>query len=169
MVPRNREGRVVVEIGRAERQRPDERRAVTPGRGDRRNNGSGGCIAGDARIGRVKAQCQIRCRSSGPFVAPLVRPYSRPGIQRWVGARRSIVSLSIDGRAGLISGSRLCERCAGVVARLAGRVCVAPVVGSTHGHALVPKKAGFEARYIEFGMANPPGVLCQRCEFVSKS
>ena len=32
-----------------------------------------------------------------------------------------------------------------------------------------PGKAGFEVRYIEFGMAKPPGVLCQRCEFVRKS
>jgi hypothetical protein len=52
---------------------------------------------------------------------------------------------------------------------LAGRVYIAPVAGSTHGHGLLPKKAGFELRYIEFGMANPPGVLCQCCEFVRKS
>jgi hypothetical protein len=45
---------------------------------------------------------------------------------------------------------------------LAGRVYIAPVVGSTHGHALFPKKAGFEIRYIEFGIVKPPGVLCQR-------
>lgn len=35
-----------------------------------------------------------------------------------VGPRRSIARLSIDGRAGRISGSRLYERCPGVVARL---------------------------------------------------
>src|ERR1700678_1186395 len=52
---------------------------------------------------------------------------------------------------------------------LAGRVYVVPVAALTHGHILFPKKAGIEVRYIEFGMTNPPGVLCQRCEFVRKS
>ena len=52
---------------------------------------------------------------------------------------------------------------------LAGRVYSAPVVGSTHGQASPPKKAGAEGKYSEFGMENPPGVLCQRCEFVRKS
>jgi hypothetical protein len=52
---------------------------------------------------------------------------------------------------------------------LAGRVYIAPVAGSTQGHGLLPKKAGFAVRYIELGMVNPPGVLCQRCEFVRKS
>jgi hypothetical protein len=45
---------------------------------------------------------------------------------------------------------------------LAGRVCIAPAVGLTHGHVLFPKKAGFEVRYIEFGIVKPPGVLCHR-------
>src|SRR5436305_1640322 len=52
---------------------------------------------------------------------------------------------------------------------LAGRVEIVPVAGSTHGHGLLPKNAGFELRYIEFGIANPPGVLCQRCDWVRKS
>ena len=51
----------------------------------------------------------------------------------------------------------------------AGRADIVPVVGSSHGHALAPKNAGFAARYIELGMAKPAGVLCQRCEFVRKS
>src|ERR1700730_17225200 len=45
---------------------------------------------------------------------------------------------------------------------LAGSVYIAPVVGSTHGHILFPKKPGFEVRYIEFGIVKPPGVLCHR-------
>lgn len=52
---------------------------------------------------------------------------------------------------------------------LAGRVYIAPVTGSAHGHGLLPKNAGFAVRYMEFGMAKPPGVLCQRWEFVRKS
>src|SRR5262249_18924282 len=51
----------------------------------------------------------------------------------------------------------------------AGRVYIAPVAGLTHGHELLPKKAGFEVRYIEFGIADPSLVLCQCCEFVRKS
>jgi hypothetical protein len=51
----------------------------------------------------------------------------------------------------------------------AGRMFTAPIAGSDHGHGLLPKKAGFEVRYIEFGIGNPPGVLCQCCEFVTKS
>src|SRR5215208_262918 len=35
---------------------------------------------------------------------------------------------------------------------LAGRVYVFPVAGSTHGHGLFPKNAGFDVRYIEFAI-----------------
>src|SRR5262245_26084272 len=52
---------------------------------------------------------------------------------------------------------------------LAGSVYIAPVAGSIHGHGLSPKKAGFDVRYIDSGMANPPGVLCQCWVFVRKS
>jgi hypothetical protein len=44
-----------------------------------------------------------------------------------------------------------------IVPRLGGKRVIVPVEGSIQGHWFVLKKVGFEVRYIELGIANPPG------------
>ncbi len=45
----------------------------------------------------------------------------------------------------------------------AGSALVDPVEGSTHGHGLAPKNAGFDPRYIEFGIVKVAGVFSHFC------
>ena len=41
-----------------------------------------------------------------------------------------------------------------------------PLSDRPRAMGLLPKNAGFDFRYSELGIANPPGVVCQRCELV---